>query len=104
MLYSFQWDGRRLHMTNDMMYLVLIVVLVLSLLALIAKRSQSGVKGFKSLITPILSYLIGIVILLSFYTHTFGPWTFYVCTVLFIGALFGIKSMRAAMVEAAQQK
>lgn len=91
-------------MTNDAMYLVLIVVLVLSLLALLAKRHQKGLSGFKSLITPIFSYLIGIVILLSFYTHTFGPWTFYVSVVLLIGALFGLKYMRQAMIEAAEKE
>lgn len=90
-------------MTNDAMYLVLIVVLVLSLLALIAKRKQRGLSGMKSMITPIFSYLIGIVILISFYTHTFGPWTFFVSVILFIGALFGMKYMKAAMIEAANK-
>lgn len=91
-------------MTDNTMYLILIVVLVMSLLALIAKRKQKGLAGFKSMITPIFSYSIGIVLLISFYTQTFGPWTFYVSIVLFIGALFGIKYMREAMVEASQKE
>ena len=90
-------------MSNDSMYLVMIVVLVLSLLALIAKRKQKGLSGLKSMITPIFSYLIGIVILISFYTHTFGPWTFYASVVLFLGALFGLKYMKEAMVGAAEK-
>lgn len=83
------------------MYLLMIAILVLSLLALVAKRKQKGLNGFKSLLTPIFSYMIGIVVLISFYTHTFGPWTFFVCVGLLLGALVCMRYMKQALIEAA---
>jgi uncharacterized membrane protein YhaH (DUF805 family) len=76
-------------MLKVVLTIIMLIVFVISLSILIRQRRMQGITGFKSILTPICFYLIGVTGIIGLWTQSFGIVLFSLSVILlFLAAYF----------------
>ncbi|KAA0547107.1 hypothetical protein FZW96_14110 [Bacillus sp. BGMRC 2118] len=76
-------------MIQILLSIILILSLIFSIMFVVRKRKKAGITGYKSMLTSICFYLIGLTNLCAYWFDFIGVWSWCITFILLImGAYF----------------
>ncbi|MCA1054135.1 hypothetical protein LCM10_03980 [Rossellomorea aquimaris] len=81
-------------MLQNILSIILTIVLIASIIYVIRKRKKAGITGFKTALTSICFFLIGVVNLLAYWFDFMGFWNWALTIILLMAGAYFTKFMR----------